>query len=66
MILSRKAHSVALWVMIVFLVITGASWCILLSWMTINGIEGGEALNKLETFIAGNFGLIMGSLLRSR
>lgn len=66
MILSRKAHGIALWVMIGFFLVTSFAWCLLLSWMSLNGIEGSDALNKLETFIAGNFGLIMGTLLRSR
>lgn len=64
--ISSKAHLVLFIVVSAFLIITGFVWVGLLGWMSLNNIDGGVALNKLETFVAGNFGLWIGTLLKSR
>lgn len=63
--LSKRTYTVILMLLIGFLLISAGTYFGLLVWMSINHIEAtGTAFQKLELFIAGNFGLLMGSIFK--
>lgn len=63
--LSPKAYAIIVIILCFFLVATGGLYVSLLGWMTVNGVDAtGTAFNRLEIFVVGNLGLLIGSIFK--
>lgn len=63
--LSPKAYTAIVILLSVFLLATGSVYVLLLAYMAIHSIDAtGVALQKLELFVIGNLGLLIGTIFK--